>query len=150
MGRPVAGNAPGQAATVAADVSRRTKPQERAARSGRFVPGPESYEPPAPLLELLRGAASRAVRSVFNDPRTTAHVERSVLAWLLEWNGEGNIISIIALRAANEARKILALDEPARRPVLGRSHDLPKIYTRVRNAKNISNEERPESSDEGR
>jgi hypothetical protein len=111
------------------------KAQGRTAR-GTFTRVEPPYEPPAPLLAHLRFIARATVRRVFNDPRTTTHVERCVLHWLMHWDPvtDQPVRQYIGLKAGNEARRIKALKGRKRDVVLGRSHDLMRLVARLRGA----------------
>lgn len=72
---------------------------------------------------MLRFIGRAAVRRVYNDPRTTVHVERLTLGWLMEWDplNDTAVRQFIGLRAANEARRIKAMTEAERTAAFGRS-----------------------------
>jgi hypothetical protein len=106
---------------------RRALPRDEA--TGLYVPRSARLEPPAPLLEALRTIARATVRKVYNDPRLTGHVERSVLHWLMNWDpsGKQSVRTRIALLAANEARRFAASSNAKRTEILGRSNDLIRL-----------------------
>ena len=77
-------------------------------------------------------AAVAAVRRVYNDPRTTRYVERMVLDWLMHWDPSRDIPvrQYIALRAANEARRVRGMREDKRRRYLERALDAMRLTCR--------------------
>jgi hypothetical protein len=105
-------------------------PRRRALKSGRWESGPPGPEPPAPFLGALRDIARMAGRNVHNCPRCEAHIERMTLHWLMHWDEEQPVRRYIALRAANEARRVRALDEAGRTEMFGRSHSKMKLWRR--------------------
>lgn len=76
--------------------------------------------------------ARASVRRVYNEPRVTRHVERLVLGWLLDMDPKdlGRASGRIGLLAANEARKILAMDGPTRTAHMARSLDAVQLWKR--------------------
>lgn len=102
--------------------------------SGRLLPAEASYAPPSVLLDTLRMTAGAASRGIFNEPRTVTHIERSVLAWLLAWDPRenGTIMQHVAMRAANEARRLKAMTPAERTRACSRSADLPRLVARDR------------------
>lgn len=99
---------------------------------GTLTPAPRVPEPPSPLLDGLRFIARAAVRRVYNDPRTTTHVERLVLRWLLQWDPltDQGIRQYIAFKSANEARRIKAMSPAGRTAAFARSVDGPVLTIR--------------------
>lgn len=83
---------------------------------GRWTLPAPPLEPPAPLLEALRFVGRGTVRQVYNCPRVTVHVERMMLEWLMDWDpvNDPPVRQALALKAANEARRLKALT-PAKR-----------------------------------
>lgn len=130
---------------MSARKGRRTA-QPRGEGDGRFIPSAPVPEAGAPLLEHLRFIARATVRRVYNDPRTTTHVERCVLHWLMHWDPVSGqpIRQHIGLMAGNEARKVKAMKEADRTQHFGRSNDLMRLVHRShrpeRNVPNVPTE----------
>ncbi len=106
--------------------------QPRDPLTGRALSGSTYREPPAPLLDSLRFIARASVRRVFNDPRTTTHVERLCLHWLMHWDPieDQPIRAYIGLKAGNEARRIKAMKPAAQTEAFARSWDRPRLESR--------------------
>lgn len=119
---------------------RRRTSQDRDGGSGRFTARPPAEKPAAAFLEALEAIARQSARKVYNDPRLDLHITRSVLGWLINWDGKTarSVQAYIALRAANEARRALALDNDGRRVLYGRSHDAVRAVARVRAWENLN------------
>ena len=115
-------------------MSARKAKQPRSRATGRFREGSPVPEPHAPLLDVLRFVARASVRRVYNCPRTTVHVERCVLHWLMRWDPVADlpVRQYIGLKAANEARKAKALKGREQDVLFGRSHDLVRLVARQR------------------
>lgn len=105
--------------------------QPRDMVTGRYGRRSRQVEPVAPLLDMLRHDAAMSARSVWNDPRLAVHIDRSVLSWLMTWDGTGTVRSYIALRAANEARKVKAMTPSQQRTHCGRSLDAMRLVART-------------------
>jgi hypothetical protein len=73
----------------------------------------------ARLIEYAAPAARAACRSVSNDPVLAVYVDSRLEEWVLGWTPADNpgesLRAFIARRAANEARRYMAMDADERR-----------------------------------